>query len=182
VLAYFFLIGLAFLFLEIAFIQKFILFLHHPIYAVAVVLTAFLVFAGLGSALSANLAAHFGAQRTVRYAIAAIAALGVAYVLFLDFAFAALLAAPAAVKIAIATALIAPLGLCMGMPFPQALNRLGESARPLVPWAWAINGCASVVSAVLATLLAIHFGFTTVILAALILYGLAATVFPEKEG
>ncbi len=68
----------------------------------------------------------------------------------------------------------------MGMPFPQALNQLGESARPLVPWAWAINGCASVVSAVLATLLAIHFGFTTVILAALMLYGLAAAVFPKS--
>ena len=179
VLSYFFLIGLAFLFLEIAFIQKFILFLHHPIYAVAVVLTAFLVFAGLGSALSANMATHFGAQQSVRYAIAAIAVLGVAYILFLDFAFAALLAVPVAFKIAIAAALIAPLGLCMGMPFPQALNRLAESAQYLVPWAWAINGCASVVSAVLATLLAIHFGFTAVILAAIILYGLAAAVFPK---
>ena len=179
VFSYFFLIGLAFLFLEIAFIQKFILFLHHPIYAVTVVLTAFLIFAGLGSAASTPLAAYFGARNTARYAIAAIASLGIVYLLFLDVVFASLLSVPAAMKMAIAVALIAPLGLCMGMPFPQALNRLGESAQSLVPWAWAINGCASVVSAVLATLLAIHFGFTIVILGALILYGLAAAVFPR---
>jgi hypothetical protein len=60
VLGYFFAIGLAFLFIEIAFIQKFILFLHHPLYAAAVVLTAFLVFAGLGSRFSQSLAERLG--------------------------------------------------------------------------------------------------------------------------
>jgi len=49
---YFFLLGLAFLFVEMAFIQKFILFLSHPLYAIAVVLSGFLVFAGFGSAYS----------------------------------------------------------------------------------------------------------------------------------
>ena len=47
----------------------------------------------------------------------------------------------------------------------------------LVPWAWGINGCGSVLSAVLATLLAIHYGFTAVMVGALVLYVVAATVF-----
>lgn len=182
VLMYFFLIGLAFLFLEIAFIQKFVLFLHHPVYAVTVVLTSFLIFAGMGSTISARLVLRYGARMTVLYSIMGIVVLGAIYLSFIDLVFSVLLAAPAAVKIFSAAALIAPLGLCMGVPFPQALDRLGKSNPRLVPWAWAINGCASVISAVLATLLAIHFGFSTVILAALLLYVLAAFFFPKSSG
>lgn len=62
----------------------------------------------------------------------------------------------------------------MGMPFPLGLSRLGETEPGLVPWVWGVNGCASVLSAVLATLLAIHFGFNMVILSALVLYVFAA--------
>jgi hypothetical protein len=70
-------------------------------------------------------------------------------------------------------ALIAPLALCMGVPFPTGVMRLANSAQGAIPWAWAINGCASVVGAVLATLLAIHLGFAMVILMAILLYGLS---------
>jgi len=66
------------------------------------------------------------------------------------------------------------------MPFPLALTEVGTDAPDLIPWAWAVNGCASVIGAVLATLLAIHFGFTAVVLAALTLYGLAAAIFPGR--
>jgi hypothetical protein len=74
--------------------------------------------------------------------------------------------------------LLAPLAFCMGMPFPLALRELDE---PLVPWAWGINGCASVVSAVLATLLAIDFGFSTVLWIALALYVLVLAAFPQRR-
>jgi hypothetical protein len=67
----------------------------------------------------------------------------------------------------------------MGMPFPLALTDVGVGAPGLIPWAWAVNGCASVISAMLATLLAIHFGFTVVVILALILYGIAALSFPR---
>ena len=65
----------------------------------------------------------------------------------------------------------------MGMPFPLGLARLSEKAKTQIPSAWAINGCASVISAVLATVIAIHFGFTVVVLLAVILYICAAVVF-----
>jgi len=179
VLLYFFLIGIAFFFLEVAFIQKFVLFLHHPVYAVTVVLTAFLVFAGVGSAVSGPLGIRYGARWTVRFSIVTISVLGIVYLLLLDRVFAFMLSAPVWAKIAVATGIIAPLATGMGMPFPQALDRLGHSNPSLVPWAWAINGCASVVSAVLATLLAIHFGFTAVIVSALVLYVLTLVFFPR---
>ncbi len=69
--------------------------------------------------------------------------------------------------------LIAPLAVCMGIPFPTGMMRLAGTGQDTIPWAWAINGCASVVGAVLATLLAIHLGFSVVILLAVLIYGLA---------
>ena len=66
----------------------------------------------------------------------------------------------------------------MGMPFPLGLARVAARDQELVPWAWGVNACASVVSAVLATLLAIHLGFIVVLLLALALYLVAAATFP----
>jgi hypothetical protein len=167
---YFFAIGLAFLFIEIAFIQKFTLFLHHPIMTIAVVLTAFLVFAGAGSLWSGHLLKYYTSQIIIKYVVTGIMILSVSYLFLLGPIFASLAALSGSLKIVISIGLIAPLAFCMGMPFPVGLYILNKYASHYVPWAWGINGCASVVSAVLATLLAIHFGFNAVIITAVILY------------
>jgi spermidine synthase len=176
---YFLLLGLAFLFVEMAFIQKFILFLGHPLYSVAVVLSGFLVFAGIGSALSAGLGERMAgiALSPTSIAVAGIIALAILYLVSLPHVFAACLGYPDGIRVLIAIALIAPMALLMGMPFPLGLSRVSEESSAFVPWAWGINGFASVVSAVLATLLAIEFGFGAVILAALTLYAFAAALF-----
>ncbi len=173
---YFLLLGLAFLFVEMAFIQKFTLFLSNPLYSVAVVLSGFLVFAGLGSAFSESLARRvpWPAVPPVTIAVVAIAALALGYVKLLPIVFATCIGFPDAARVAMSLALIAPLAFFMGMPFPLGMRRLSESAPGFVPWAWGINGFASVVSAVLATLLAIEFGFNIVIVLALVLYSIAA--------
>jgi hypothetical protein len=173
---YFLLLGLAFLFVEIAFIQKFILFLSNPLYSVAVVLSGFLLFAGLGSAFSERFARRlpWPSVSPVTVAVAAIAVLALTYVKLLPIVFAAFIGFADAARIALSLALIAPLAFFMGMPFPLGLRRLTDSAPGFVPWAWGINGFASVVSAVLATLLAIEFGFNAVIVMALVLYAIAA--------
>jgi len=180
---YFLLLGLAFLFIEIAFIQKFVLFLSHPLYAVAVVLAGFLVFAGLGSAASGWIARwlHDAGVAPVSAAVAAIAVIAIGYVLLLPTLFPSLIGQPDAVRIAISLALIAPLAFFMGMPFPLGLAKLAETAPAFVPWAWGINGFASVVAAVLATLLAIEFGFSAVILVALALYAGAALLLLRSD-
>jgi len=173
---YFTAIGLAFLFVEIASIQRFTLFLAHPLYAIGVVLAGFLVFAGLGSGVAPILERRVGEARpgALGVAIAAIVLLAIVYILALPPVFAALIALPDLAKIALSLALIAPLAFFMGMPFPLALRHLRANAPDLVPWAWAINGCASVLSAILATLLAMTFGTRAVVLTAAALYLAAA--------
>ncbi|WP_280155309.1 SAM-dependent methyltransferase [Piscinibacter sp. XHJ-5] len=172
VLVYFLAIGFGFMFIEIAFIQKFVLFLSHPLYAVAVVLFAFLVFAGIGSRFSPRLRLRV---RTVALAIALAAAGCVAV---LPWLFQHAMGLPDVLRIAICAGLIAPLAFFMGMPFPIGLARVEQAGAWLIPWAWGINGCASVTAAVLATLLAIHVGFTAVVVLALLLYAVAAASTP----
>ena len=185
VILYFLLIGIAFLFMEIAFMQKFILFLHHPLYSFAVTLAAFLVFAGLGSYLSAELSHHYSRRTILKGSITGIVLISLSYILLLDDLFMWLSVIPVFLKILLTIMLVAPLALLMGMPFPLALSSLADRAQTLIPWAWGINGCASVISASLATLLAIHSGFSTVILIAMLLYAGVVFVYPEpvqKQG
>lgn len=184
---YFGTIGLAFLFVEIACIQRFMLFLNHPTYAIAVVLSAFLFFAGLGSAASDGFDRWIRKRSVGRLdglgvAVLAIIVLAVMYVLGLPSLVPKLVLLPVPAKIAATLLLIAPLAFFMGMPFPLALGHLKTHAPSLVPWAWGINGCASVISAVLATLLAMSFGFSGVVLLAAALYAVAAAVFRRSSG
>ena len=174
-------IGLAFLLIEIAFMQRFLLFLHHPVYAIALTLTAFLLFAGIGSGWSAAATRRWGRHRTLWGSVLAIVAVGGLYLLLLGHLFAALATLPMPLKMALTVSLVAPLAFAMGIPFPLALASLAEHAPHQVPWAWGINGCASVIGASLATLLAIHFGFTLVILVALLIYLALPMVLPAPR-
>ena len=179
VVFYFAALGLAFLFIEITFIQRLQLLLGHPVYAVSAVLCAFLIFAGLGSGAARALALRVGGERrATTVAIVGIAVLAVVELALLGKVFAAFVMLPLTAKMAVSVLAIAPLAFCMGMPFPLALTRLQADEPRLVPWAWGINGCASVISAILATLLALHLGFSMVLLAAVALYALAALAFP----
>ncbi len=176
---YFLSIGLAFMFMEIAFIQKFILFLAHPLYAVAVVLCSFLVFAAMGSWLAGRWQEKTTSRWHVPIAVMLMGVLSLLYLVILPDLFQAFIHFSDLAKIVISLVLIAPLALCMGVPFPTGIMRLANSAQEAIPWAWAINGCASVVGAVLATLLAIHLGFAMVILMGTLIYGLSC-IFLRK--
>ena len=166
----FFFLGLAFLMMEIAFISRFTVILSHPLHAIVVVLAGFLVFAGIGSWL----AGRHGTGSTIAVPVTAIVVIAAIYAAALPQLTNWLFGAAPGVKIAAAVTLIAPLATCMGMPFPRALDRLRRLDVGLVPWAWGINGCASVVGAVLATLLAVHHGQSFVIGCAAFLYAAAA--------
>jgi len=178
VFAYFAGIGLAFLFVEVTFLQKLLRFVHHPTVALAVVLATFLTAAGAGSLWTSRLPHAGSIRRHLALAVAGIVGLGT----LLAFAFDPLLARfdhwPLAAKIGLSTLLIAPLAFFMGMPFPLALREL---EAPLVPWAWGINGCASVVSPVLATLLAVDLGYTAVLWLALAGYAIMPLIFPSAQ-
>ena len=173
-------LGLAFLFIEIAFMQRFAVFLGHPLYAIAVVLAGLLVFAGLGAGAIDRLARLAGRWPPITFAAAGVIVVGGAYIGLLPWVFEAAQGWPVAARIAVALALLGPIGFLLGMPFPLGLKALGARAPALVPWAWGINACASVVSASLATFIALHVGFTPVLGCALVLYALAATVTPWR--
>jgi hypothetical protein len=160
--------------------KRLTLFLGHRLHAVAVVLVAFLVFVGLGAGLSPRLAAcqpEGGRISAVEASVAAIATIALAYLVALAPMTEFMVTLSIEIKLPLALAAIAPLAFCMGMPFPLGLARVGRELPQLVPWAWGFNGCASVVGSVLATLLAIEFGFTTVVALAVVLYLLAAVVW-----
>ena len=174
----FFSLGLAFLMMEIAFISRFTVILSHPLHALVVVLASFLVFAGIGSWL----AGRRGAGHSLARPVAGIAVIAAAHAVALPYLTSWLLGAAPGVKVAAAVAFVAPLATLMGMPFPRALARLRRLDPALVPWAWGTNGCASVIGAVLATLLAIHLGQTFVIGCAVLLYVAAGVAVGRMAG
>ena len=112
-------------------------------------------------------------------AVAGIVLIALLYVLVLPSLFLWCLGLPDVARIVLALALIAPLAFCMGMPFPLGFARVAARLPDMLPWAWAVNGCASVLGAILATLLAIHHGFTVVVVLALGVYILAAAMLRQ---
>ncbi len=176
--AYFLLLGLAFLWVELPLAQRAILFLGHPTLALGVVLAAVLLFSGVGSALSA--------RWPLRGMLLALAAIIPLYPLvILPTLFAVGIGWPLALRALAVGAALAPLGVLMGVPFAGGLARLRERAPGLVAWAWAINGCASVISSVLAVLLALTYNLGTVLLLGALAYAAAAgvlkTPMPSQE-
>ena len=180
---YFLAIGLAFLFIEIAFIQQFTLILSQPLYAVAVTLCAFLIFSGLGS-LYVQRRIESDTNNVIplilRRAVFLIGLFTILYIILLPLVTPWIMAMPELVRIGSAFLLSAPLAFVMGMPFPIGLTLMQQSNRHLTPWAWGINGCASVLSAILAVLLAIEIGFSGVMLCAVALYFMAWVSQPSN--
>ncbi len=178
---YFFATGLAFMMVEIACIQKFMRFLHHPVYAVSVVVASFLVFAGIGSMVTQRLAGNgHRSHALLAVAVAMIVLFGLLYLLLAEQAFSFWAHLGLAGRMVLAVIAIAPLALFMGMPFPLALARLPPGGA--APWAWGINGCASVIGSMAATLMAMQYGFNAVLAVAVGLYLLVAVSFPFVGG
>jgi hypothetical protein len=174
VLAYFLLLGFAYMFLEMGFIQKMTLLIGDPVFGVAVTLVGFLVFSGCGSLASTRLV-RSGALR-VWVAVIAIIVIGIIEINLLKFGFDWLVGFSRLGRVCLGLAICAPLAFFMGMPFPTGLAELDKQNRALVPWAWGINGFASVTAAVLGTCLAISLGFTSLGLIALCAYFLASLI------
>jgi len=167
-------LGLGYLFVEIPLMQHFILFLGHPIYAFAAVLFAILLFSGLGSMISGRLSL----PRTLMVLIGAI----VLYPLALPFVFRLLLGQSLGLRLLVSVLSLAPLGFLMGVPFPKGVEIIGRLAPDLVPWAWGINGCTSVLASILSAMLAISFGFSRVLVGGSVAYAAALGVIYPLAG
>ncbi len=171
---YFLLLGLAYMFLEMGFIQKMTLLIGHPVFGVAVTLTAFLVFSGCGSLVCAGL--KLRPVTKIRTAAAIVIIIGVLEICLFNYAFDTLIGFGIVGRGLSALAVCAPLAFFMGIPFPAALTEIGRTNPSLVPWAWGLNGFASVTAAVLGTSLAVWQGFKILMFTALACYLLAAVI------
>ena len=172
-LVYFDLIGLGFLLVEIPLFQRFILFLGQPVYGLTVVLFSLLFFSGLGSWLSGQL--------PYRTALAALIVLVLGYPLLLPRLFDLFLGRTFSLRLVISTGALAPLGFLLGVPFPRGIAWLERRAPELIPWAWGVNGAASVVSSVGAALIALSFGFTVVLQAGALCYVGALVIVAAQQ-
>jgi hypothetical protein len=170
-LVYFALLGFGFLFIEIPLVQRLILFVGKPVYALAVVLFGLLLFSGAGSLISR--------RAPWRGVLAALAILALAYPILLPTLFRSALGLPLVARFAISVISLAPLGVLMGMPFPKGIAWLERSSPDLIPWAWGVNGAVSVAASVLAALVALSAGFTVVLVAGAICYGVAMAAIKD---
>jgi SAM-dependent methyltransferase len=166
-------LGFGFMFIEIVLIQRFILYLGHPIYSAAAVITALLICSGVGSYVSSRFSA---VSNNLRYATGIVAGFTLLYIVILPILLEWTIGLPLSVKGLLAFLFIAPPAFFMGMPFPLGLRYVSLRNENHVPWAWGINGCMSVVSTALATIIAVEFGFAVVMLCAAAAYGVAMGV------
>ena len=167
-LAYFSALGIGFMFLEISFIQRFVLFLGNPAYAVSVVLAGLLVSSGLGSY---RIHRSSSPEMTLlRQSTIALVLVTLAYVVLLSPLFHVFLDWHITLRFLISLMVIAPLGVVLGSFLPVGVRIVARIAPELVPWAWGINTCMSVISTVLSVILAMSYGFRTVSLFAIAVY------------
>lgn len=183
-LLYFLAIGAGYILVEVALIQKFVLFLGHPTYALTVVIFSLLVSSGIGSFASRRvIQASAGRWRAALVGVAVLIGLLAVCVSVL---------LPKAIqlplfpwKVLMSVALIFPAGFLMGMPFPVGLARLEKWHSASVRWAWSLNAAASVLGSVASLVLAIYLGLVQTLLIGGVLYlaALAAVAGnPAKAG
>jgi len=161
-LFYFFAIGLSYLFIEIVLIQKFVLFLGHIIFSSSATIFSMLLFSGLGSLYSQK-----SNIRKLNKIIFIIFILILIYLFVLNFIINYFISLNLISKLILTIIIIAPLGFVMGFPFPLGVRAI---RKELIPWAWGVNGSASVLSPILAILSALFIGYNFVLLLAGVVY------------
>ncbi len=136
-LLFFFCLGAAFVFVEVALMQHFVMFLGHPVYALSTVLVALLLRAGIGSVLTARVLpidATTSARKRARTLVAAL----VVYSLVLGAVLDKTVSLPFAARLLVTLVLLAPLGLLMGSQAPLGVKILSIHTPELIPWCWGL--------------------------------------------
>jgi spermidine synthase len=175
-LLYFVAVGLGYILTEIAFIQRFVLFLGHPTYSLTVVVFLLLLSSGLGSLVSRR---RLPDTSRVWIPLILIVATLLLNVLGLPALLRALVGLPFPIKTLVSAVLLIPLGFVMGMPFPSGLRALASRAgcstgENAIEWAWAMNAASSVLGSVLAIIIAIQYGLTITLACGALAYLIAS--------
>ena len=185
-LFYFIAVGLGYILVEIAFIQRFVLFLGHPTYALTVVIFLLMISSGAGSLFSRRCLPD---SQMGWIPLLLILALLLVYVFLLPGHLAAWVGLDFTYRLLLSGLLLVPLGFLMGMPFPTGLRTLAASSASgslapsenTIEWAWAMNAAASVLGSVLAMVIAIQFGLTVTLACGAVAYVLALFIMPVLD-
>ena len=179
-LLYFAGLGLGFIMIEIALMQRYTLFLGQPVYTFAVVLANLLIFTGVGAALSEKFVAS--ARQGLHVIVPLILLMLVMTAFLTPVIFSAALGWPLFWRVLLSIITLAPLGVLLGMPFPTGLRLASQEAQSLVPWAWGVNAFFTVIGTVGALMLGMAFGFRIVLTCAALCYltSLAAMLTSRK--
>ena len=177
---YFAALGMGFILIELALLQKLILLMGNPTMTFALLLFTLLISSGAGSLLSARIAKNN--MKNLVFIIGGIAGLGILYFLFLPPIIYSTIAEPIEAKAAVSIAILAPIGFLMGMPLPTGMRLLKVHRPDYIPWMWAVNGAFSVLGAVLAIALGIMYGSSLAMILGILIYLIALGIsFASKK-
>jgi hypothetical protein len=180
VIPYFAALGVGFILIELALLQKLILLMGNPTMTFALLLFTLLLSSGSGSLLSTRIAKN--TMRNLVFVIGGIAGIGILYVFFLPPIIYSTIAEPVEVKAVVSIAILAPIGFLMGMPLPTGMRLLKVHRPDYIPWMWAINGAFSVLGAVLAIALGIMYGSSLAMVLGVLVYLIALGIsFASKK-
>jgi len=174
---YFFMIGTGFMFIEMSLIQQFVLFLGNPADAIAVTIMILLFFAGMGSLLSRKILIKFGEKNIFRTMILLFPLVILLYASVVPAFTHKFMHLSFSMRVFASAIILAPLGFLLGQFFPTGLTIVGEKNSGFIPWAYAVNGVASVIASILAIILAMVYGFTFVFVLAAFCYFAASVTF-----
>ena len=169
-----FCLGAGYILIQVALIQKFVLLLGHPTYALTVIVFSMLVASGLGSYFSRRFVQDSDA-RLIRVLVG-VSILVTALALLAPSLGSVAATWPLAAKMVVTALAIAPAAFLMGMPFPSGLRRLEQIHPPSVRWAWSLNAAASVLGSAGAIFLAIYLGLRNTMIVGALLYVLALSI------
>jgi len=162
-LLYFAGLGFGFILIEVVLMQKFILFLGHPVYSLGVTLFSLLVFSGIGS-YTTNFVEYEKIRKHIIIGFISLLVIILIYRYLLSSIFNEVIGHLLVWRVLISVLLLAPVGLILGRFFPLGIKLIDKKYHMMVPWAWGVNGTTSVVGSVLALILAINFGFNNTLL------------------
>jgi predicted membrane-bound spermidine synthase len=175
-LAYFTCLGMGFIGIELGLIQKFSLFLGHPVYSLVVLLPSILFFSGVGSFSARKIAPEDGVARIV----ALVVVLGL-YSFCIRPLTTALIGSPFALKCAVAIAMSSVPAFFMGMLFPLVIASIRASTAALIPWVWAINSGFSVLGGTVSLFVSMGWGYTKAWYGFMAFYLLAAVLLRSMK-
>ncbi len=172
-ITYFFMIGTGFMFIEIPLIQQFVLFLGNPSDAIAVTIMIILLSTGFGALLSKKILILFGEKAIFKVLMMLFPLVVLFYAWFIPQFTIAFLHSPYLTRVFYSAIVLSPLGLFLGQFFPIGLTLVGEKNSSFIPWAYAVNGVASVIASISSIILAMAYGFTFVLTTAAFCYFIA---------